>query len=75
MPTQVKPKAAVGIVSKRYAMVQHGEIAQALLDGVAAIGNGPIQAKDISCACALSDYGERMLITISVPGIEFERLL
>lgn len=59
----------VATVSKSYALIQHREVWEALRGGVRAAG---FDADDIPVELRLSEYGERMEMTLRVPNEDFD---
>jgi hypothetical protein len=58
----------VATVSNRYALVQHCEIFDSLQQGIAEAGLD----KDLKSTLRLSQYGERMFLTVEVPESDFD---
>ena len=62
------PAVPVGLVSKRYRLIGHGEVVDAVRDAVAGIG---IRAGDVACEAHLGRYGATMAFYARLPG-EFD---
>ena len=58
------PAVPVGLVSKRYRLISHGEVVDAVRDAVSAIG---ICAGDVACDAHLGRYGATMAFYARLP--------
>ena len=58
----------VAVVSKRYALIQHKEIVRNLQEAIFKAGFNVV---DLNASLYLSQFGERMFLTVSIPGFDF----
>jgi hypothetical protein len=59
----------VATVSRRYALIQHKEVFGWLSEGLKAVD---FFSEDITVEMMMSEYGERLSLTVAVPKIEFD---
>lgn len=59
----------VATVSKGYALIQHKDVFDALVEGIKAVDFDPA---DLEGSLTLSKYGERMSLSPKIPGFDFD---
>lgn len=68
-PKENEPPVSVAAVSKNYVLVQHVDLLDALRMGVGAFKLDP---EDLEGTLTLSKYGERMRLSLEIPGFVFD---
>jgi len=68
-PINGEPSIPVATVSKGYALIQHEEVFDAMMEGIKAVD---FDTAGLEGTLTLSKYGERMSLNLQIPGFDFD---
>jgi len=68
-PKNDEPAVPVATVSKGYALIQHTDMFDALVEAIRSVD---LEPDNLEGALVLSKYGERMSLSVRIPGFDFD---